>query len=110
MSPRAPYGGIRLTLVASGGPRRIRPAAGLALVEPVAAEHHPHRPPEDPQIERQRRVLDVPEVELDPLAPGQRRTALDLRPAGQAGQHVEPAALALGVAVDLHLHGRARAD
>ena len=30
---------------------------------------------------RERRVLDVPEVELDPLGPRQRRAAVDLRPA-----------------------------
>ena len=39
---------------------------------------------EDAQVEPQRRVLEVPEVELDPLGPRQRRAAVDLRPAGQA--------------------------
>src|SRR5215208_158025 len=89
---------------------RLAPATRLALVEPVPAEHHPHGPPENPQVERERRVLDVPEVELDPLAPRQRRAALDLCPARQARQHGEPAALALGVAVDLDLNRRARPD
>ena len=65
---------------------------------------------EDPQVEPQRGVLDVPEVELDPLVPRQRGAAVDLRPAGDPGQRVEPAPLALVVAVDLDLHGRARAD
>ena len=41
---------------------------------------------------------------------GQRGAALDLGPAGDARPHLEPAPLALGVAVDLLLHGRARAD
>ena len=57
----------------------------------------------------QRRVLGVPEVELDALVPGQRRAPVDLRPAGDAGAHGEPAALALGVLVDLDLHRRPRA-
>ena len=62
------------------------------------------------QVEPERRVLDVPEVELDPLGPGEGGAALDLRPAGDAGADREAAALALRVAVDLDLHGRARAD
>ena len=40
---------------------------------------------QDPRIEPQRAVLDVPEVELDPLAPGQRGAAVDLRPPGDPG-------------------------
>jgi hypothetical protein len=55
-------------------------------------------------------VLDVPEVELDALRPRQGRPALDLRPARDARQDGEPAALALRVLVDLDLDGRPRAD
>ena len=58
----------------------------------------------------QRRVLEVPEVELDALGPRQRRAAVDLRPARQPGAHLEPAALAVGVGVDLDLDRRPRPD
>ena len=57
-----------------------------------------------------RAVLDVPEVELDPLGPRQRRAAVDLRPAGDPRLDREPAALALGVLLHLHRHGRPRPD
>ena len=65
---------------------------------------------EDPQVEPQRRVLEVPEVELDPLGPRQRRAAVDLRPAAQPRAGVEAEALAVGVGVDLDLDRRPRAD
>ena len=87
-----------------GRRRRLAPAAGLAAVEPVAGDRHAGAEREDAQVEPQRRVLEVPEVELDPLGPGQRRAAVDLRPAGEARARVQPPALAVGVAVDLDLH------
>ena len=55
-------------------------------------------------------MLHVPEVEIDPLGPRQRRAAVDLRPAGDPRLDVEPVELALVVAVDLVAEGRARAD
>src|SRR3954453_3113627 len=88
---------------------RRRPAR-LALVEPVADDHHARAAPEDLQVHAQAAVLDVPEVELDALGPRQRRAAVDLGPAGQAGAHGEPAALALGVLRDLRRQRRARPD
>ena len=91
-----------------GGGSRQPPVSPRYSPAPVNAMLR--RPREDLQVEPQRRVLDVPEVELDPLVPRQRRAAVDLRPAGDAGQRVEPVALALVVAVDLDLDGRARAD
>ena len=65
---------------------------------------------EDAQVEPQRGVLEVPDVELDPLGPRQRRAAVDLRPAGQAGPDGEPLPLAVRVVVDLDLQRRARPD
>ncbi len=53
-------------------------------------------------------MLDVPEIELDPLVPRQRRATLHLRPAGDPGWHRQPAELALGVLGDLDLNGRPR--
>src|ERR687891_461228 len=58
-------------LFTGSGRRGLAPAAGLAAVQPGAGGRHPRRPREDPQVEPQRGVLDVPEVELDPLVPGE---------------------------------------
>jgi hypothetical protein len=55
-------------------------------------------------------VLDVVQVELDPLAPGQRRAPVYLRPAGDAGADRQAAALSLAVLRYLHRDRRARAD
>ena len=55
-------------------------------------------------------VVDVLDVELDPLLPGDAGAALDLGPAGDPGQDLVAAALARGVVVDLGGDGRARAD
>src|SRR4051812_8874086 len=92
----------------SGRGRPVAPAAGLAAVEPAAGDDHARGQPQDAQVERRGLLLDVPEVELDALGPRQRRAALDLRPAGDAGADGQAPALALGVAVDLHLDGRPR--
>src|SRR5439155_23889406 len=87
--------------------RRL-PAARLALVG--AGEEGERRPREDLQVEPRASVLDVPEVELDPLVPRELRASVHLRPAGQARLDLEPAALARGVLVDLVAERRARAD
>src|SRR5262245_401539 len=84
------------------------PAARLALVR--AAEEGERRPGEDLQVDPRRAVLDVPDVELDPVLPRQRCAAVDLRPAGDSGPHLEPAALALCVALHLVTQCRPRAD
>src|SRR5439155_21650223 len=65
---------------------------------------------EDLQVDERRAVLDVPDVEFDPLVPGEARPAVDLSPAGQAGLDLEPAALPGRVAPDLVGERRARAD
>src|SRR3954453_5961397 len=85
-----------------------RPATRLALVRP--AEERERRAAQDLQVDARAPVLDVPEVELDPPPPGQRRASMDLRPAGDPGQHVEPVELTLVVAVDLVAERRPRAD
>src|SRR5204863_1809144 len=73
-------------------------------------EHHPDGAGDDLEVERDAAVLDVPQVELDPLRPRQRRAAVDLRPAGDSGLDLKPAALALAVLLDLHLESRTWAD
>src|SRR4051794_1175617 len=84
------------------------PAAGRAPVRP--AEERERRPREDLQVDRERAALDVPDVELDPLRPGQRRAAVDLRPAGDPRLDLEPPPLPRRVALDLVAEGRPRAD
>src|SRR5436305_12947368 len=86
------------------------PSAPLPFVETLAAQDEPHRPEEDLEIESQRLMLDVPEVELDPLGPRQRSPAVDLRPAGDPGLDGQPPALALRVLLDLDLERRPRTD
>ena len=86
-----------------GPPAALRTAVG-------AAEQRQRRPPQDLQVEQRRAVLDVPDVELDPVCPRQRRAAVNLRPAGQARPDVEPLALPLGVRVDLVAQRRPRPD
>src|SRR5436189_5053975 len=55
-------------------------------------------------------MLDVPDVELDPLVPRQARAAVDLRPARDAGLDLEPPSLARRVLPDLIGEGGAGAD
>src|SRR5919106_7053875 len=88
--------------------RLTTPAAGLALVG--AAEEGEGRAQQDLQVDERRAVLDVPDVELDPLRPRQRGAAVDLRPARDPGLHREPEPLALVVALDLVAERRARPD
>ena len=73
--------------------RTLAPAAGRAPVRP--AEERERRAEEDLQVDARRAVLDVPDVELDPVVPRERRAAVDLRPAGEPGPDVEPPPLAL---------------
>src|SRR5215217_4439297 len=82
----------------------------VLAVEAVAGGQHSDRLGQDAQVEPEGPMLDVPDVQLDPLGPSQRGPAVDLRPSGDAGLDGEPPALALGVAVDLLLDGRAGAD
>ena len=87
-----------------GGHGRNRLAARLqppvaALVR--AAEQGERRAREDLQVDLRRAVLDVPDVQLDPLLPGQRRAAVDLRPAGDPRLDLEPPPLARRVPLDL---------
>src|SRR5882672_4998077 len=55
-------------------------------------------------------MLDVPDVELDPLFPRQPCAAVDLRPAGDARPHFEAAALTGCIALDLVRERGAGAD
>src|SRR5437868_10349789 len=95
-------------MAASAPLLRRLPATRPALVR--AAEERARRAQQDLQVDERRAVLDVPEVELDPLRPGEPRPAVDLRPAGDPGPDVEPVALPLVVLVDLVAKCRPRPD
>src|ERR1700730_6582244 len=87
---------------------RWLPATGVSLVG--AAEERTRRPQHDLRVDERRTVFDVPEVELDPLGPGELRATVDLRPAGDSRLDVEPVSLALVVLIDLVTQGRTRPD
>src|SRR5215467_9090147 len=84
------------------------PAAGRALVR--SAEERDRRPREDLEVEPRRAVLDVPDVQLDPVLPRERRSAVDLRPAGDAGLDLQPPPLPGRVPLDLVAERRPGTD
>src|ERR1700681_4125055 len=88
---------------AARGSVRPAPATCLALVR--SAEERERRAQQDPHIDGGRTVLDVPEVELDPLGPRQLGASVDLGPPGEAWCHLEPASLARVVTLDLIAEG-----
>ena len=88
--------------------RRLAPAAGRAAIGP--AEERQRRPQQNRKIDLRRAVLDVPDVELDPIGPWERGAPLHLRPAGEPGSDLEPAALVSVVLLDLVAKRRARPD
>src|SRR5437763_1856024 len=93
----------------SPGVLRLRlPTSGFSLVR--AAEEGERRTRQNPQVDARGAVLDVPHVEFDAVGPGERGPAVDLRPAGDSGLHVEPVPLALVVLLDLVTQGRPRPD
>src|SRR5918994_2905451 len=85
---------------------------GLAspFVEPPPARQQPRRSSQDPQVETQRAMVHVPDIELDSLLPAQRCAAVHLRPAGDPGLHFEPTALPGRVLLDLLLDRGTRPD
>ena len=86
----------------------LAPAAGRAAIGP--AEERQRRSEQDREVDLRRAVLDVPDVELDPVRPRERRAPLNLRPAGEPGADLEAAALVLVVLLDLVAKRRARPD
>src|SRR5690606_27639587 len=65
---------------------------------------------EDPQVEFDRPIVDIPDVELDAFWPGQLISAIDLRPPCHARQRFEPSPLPRTVLLDLVAESRARTD
>src|SRR5918998_4122634 len=87
--------------------RRL-PSSRRALVGP--AEESERRAQKDPEVDERRAVVDVPDVERDPLGPRQRRASVHLRPSREPRLHLEPAPLVRGVALDLVRKRRPRPD
>src|SRR5690348_3324489 len=112
VTPHAPvtrmFSGATAVEDTPGSSRRRLPTSRLALVR--AAEEGGRRAGEDLQVEDRRAMLDVPDVELDPVRPGEGGSAVDLRPARDARPHVEAAPLPLVVLLDLVAERRPRAD
>src|SRR5687768_74527 len=94
---------------ASCSPRKASaPTTGSAAVG--AAEEREGRAEEDLEVDLGRAVPDVPDVELDPLRPRQRRASVHLRPAREPRADVEPVPLVLVVLLDLVAQRRPRPD
>src|ERR1051326_9356920 len=81
---------------------------GLIGSEAVAGEEQPGGLGEDEGVEGGAATLDVPEVELDALLPGNAGATADLGPAGDPGQDVVATALARRVVPHLRRDRRAR--
>src|SRR5690606_7112877 len=58
------------------------------LGDPVAPEDLHEGPEEDPAVEQERAVLDIPGVHLESILPAYRIATVDLGPAGDAGSYL----------------------
>ena len=65
---------------------------------------------QDPQVEAERAVLDVPHVELQAGVPPDGVAPVDLGPPGDAGTDLQPSPLAVVVALDVPNGQRTRSD
>src|SRR5215212_9911859 len=70
-------------------------------VRPGPAEHRPHGLPEDHEVEGQRPVLDVPDVDPHRVVPREVRAATDLPQTDRAGLGQEAAVHVEAVPLDL---------
>ena len=87
---------VDLAQIAVPRPRALdvgRVLNGRRLGTPELADRHG----EDPQVEPERPVVDVPDVLLDPLRPGDLVAPIHLRPARDPGRHLQAPPLVLGV-------------
>src|SRR5262249_2379765 len=105
------------TAAASPGWKRRSETAGRSLIaaslvrgEAVAGDEEPEGPEQDAGVEQRAAVVDVVDVELDPLLPGDAGAALDLGPAGDARADLVAAALVRRVIDHLGRDRRAGAD
>src|SRR5690349_5609770 len=80
------------------------------LTDPGLGEGDPYRPEQDPKIQAERLVVDVPEVEREAALPRQPVAPVELRPAGDPGPHVVAPGLLARVARQVLHQERPRAD
>src|SRR5947208_3024355 len=82
----------------------------LRSVRPGAAQHRAGGLPENHEVERERPVLDVADVDAHRVVPGEIRAAADLPQAGETGLDQEASVHVVAVLLDLALQRRARPD
>lgn len=70
-------------------------------VDPSAFDHSPRGAYKDLEVQHRGPVIDIPDVEFDPLLPGERVAPVDLCPSREAGFDLQTAALAAGVLIHL---------
>src|SRR4051812_15104135 len=104
------YAGTRRRLSCGYGGRSRRRSARRSSVRAVRPQNGGHGAGQDDQVEGDRPVLDVAQVEADALFPRQVRTAAHLPQAGQSRLDEEPPVHIFGVPLDLGRDGRAWAD
>ena len=75
------------------GPRNSVIVASLCARHRAPVEHLTQCPREDPQIECERRMVHVPDVQPEPLVPVDGVPPVHLGPARDAGWHLQPASL-----------------
>ena len=78
--------------------------------DPVAARERHERAPEDPKVEPEAPVVDVPDVERELFLPREPVPSAHLGQAGQAGRDLVAARLLGGVALEVLRQQRARTD
>src|SRR6266853_1508172 len=97
LAPRSTSTGLlaiaRLTAIAG----KARHGGVSRLAHPFSAENFHEGEKQNPQVEPERSMIDVPYVEPKTFLPGLRVAAVDLCPAGDARAHLMPAGLLGGI-------------
>ena len=83
----------RLWLLLGRRPDEVRHRRVSLLADAIAAERLPDGQGNDLQVEPERRVVDIPDVQLELFFPAQRVAAVYLSPAGDPRAHVVPTRL-----------------
>ena len=68
------------------GPAELGHRDAVVVVDPLAAHDLSQGGRQDPQVEAERPMVDVPDVELEPVVPRQRVAPVHLCPAGHTGR------------------------
>ena len=92
------------------GPRNSVIVTPGVVVDALAAHDHADGVGQDPQVEDGTTVVDVPDVEREPLVPRRRVAPVHLCPAGDARPNLQAAGLPVAVAGEVLHRQRPRAD